>query len=108
MATALGATALATSWFLDRVPARERPSEPPPPPPELPPVDPPATLDLLARLVSLLAGSTTGLTLPELRLRLTTAGASVDSLQRALATGLRAKHLRRLGAHNKLRYVLNG
>jgi hypothetical protein len=75
------------------------------------PVDSPETLDLLARVVWLLAASTRStpsardaLSLTELRSLLSE---PASSLQRALAAGLRTKRLRRVGAHNTLRYVLN-
>jgi hypothetical protein len=110
MATALGAgSLLATTWFLDPPAAvRARGDEAPPAPAPQPasgPVDSPATLDLLARVVWLLRSAASGLSLSELR---TLLSEPVETLQRALAAGLRTKRIRRVGAHNKLRYVLNG
>jgi hypothetical protein len=67
-------------------------------------VDLPETMDLLARIAWLLRGNTAGLSLPQVRSLLSE---SSDALQRAIAAGLRSKRLRRVGAHNKLRYVLN-
>jgi hypothetical protein len=109
MATVLGAgSALATAWLLDPVLAvRSHPAPPPAPSPpvERVRVDLPETLDLLSRITWLLRGNAAGLSLTQLRGLLAEPS---DSLQRALAAGLRSKRLRRVGAHNKLRYVLNG
>ena len=108
MATVLGAgTPLAATWSLDPVPpgaARPPAILPAPPPAENAPTDSPETLDLLARIVWLLGSAVQGLPLGELRVLLSEPS---DSLQRALAAGLRTKRLRRVGAHSKLRYVLN-
>jgi hypothetical protein len=76
----------------------------PPADPRLVSQEPPETLDLLARIVWLLGSAASGLPLSDLRTHLSE---PAGSLQRALAAGLRTKRLRRLGAHNKLRYVLN-
>ena len=110
MATVLGAgSALATAWLLNPlVVARSHPAPPPPapsPPVERVRVNLPETFDLLSRIAWLLRGNAAGLSLPQLRGLLAEPS---DSLQRALAAGLRSKRLRRVGAHNKLRYVLNG
>ena len=108
MATVLGAgTALAATWLLDPAFVASAQTQGPPPQPELvdaTPVDPTGTLDLLARVVWLLGSEAHGLGLTELRALLSE---PADSLQRALAAGLRTKRLRRVGAHNKLRYLLN-
>ena len=116
LGTSLGGPAAGTAWFLDaslvssassasrvsapgrrddRVAASRAP---------VAPVDPPQTLDLLARVVWVLGTAAAGLSLSDLRAQLSE---SAESLQRALGAGLRTKRLRRVGAHNKLRYVLN-
>jgi hypothetical protein len=106
MATALGAgSALASAWFLDPMPTaavrREPPSAPLPEPGE---AEDAAESDLLSRISSALVCSTAGLTLSELRLALSE---SAEALQGALASGLRSRRLRRVGSHNRLRYLLN-
>ncbi|HEY2514303.1 MAG TPA: hypothetical protein VGI39_25725 [Polyangiaceae bacterium] len=68
------------------------------------PLDPPEVREGLERVASALEGAVAGLTVTELRLGL---GQTTEALQRALALGLRTKRLRRVGARNKLRYVLN-
>jgi hypothetical protein len=68
--------------------------------------DAPDALDLLARVVWVLGSgrhASQGLSLTELR---TLLAEPPSTLQRALAAGLRTKRLRRVGAHNKLRYLL--
>jgi hypothetical protein len=60
--------------------------------------------DLLERIANVLADARVGMNLGELRARLAEPTAA---LQRALAVGLRERQLRRVGAHNGLRYVLN-
>jgi hypothetical protein len=74
------------------------------PEPELVAEDPVETRDLLARVADVLHGAALGLSLPEIRARL---AESTVRLQRAIAVGLRTRRLRRIGAHNGLRYVLN-
>ncbi len=105
MATALGAgNALENPWLLDPVSTvRMRAADPPATPlePE-PPADSVETLDLLARVLWILENATLGLTLTELRLMLSE---PTDSLQRAVALGLRTRQLRRLGSRSKLRYA---
>jgi hypothetical protein len=108
MATALGAgSALASAWFLDPMPTAALHREPhraPLPVPERGEGGDAEESGLLSRISSTLACSTTGLTLSELRLALSE---SAEALQTALAAGLRTRRLRRLGSHNRLRYLLN-
>ncbi|MGO8992478.1 MAG: hypothetical protein ACLQVI_04065 [Polyangiaceae bacterium] len=109
MATVLGAgSALATAWFLDPAPTGPRLAAPPldfgPPAGEPVRCELPETMALLAQITSLLEGSPAGLSLTEFRSLLSV---SCERLQRAVAVGLRLKQFRRVGAHNKLRYVLN-
>jgi hypothetical protein len=63
------------------------------------------TIELLARIESLLGGAPLGRPLSELRALLSE---PTEVIQRALVVGIRMKRLRRVGAHNKLRYVVNG
>lgn len=107
MATALGAApVLATAWLVQPPFVSVSPKESLEPAPSSAPgpVDPPETLDLLARVVELLRETSAGLPSSDLRAHL---AESSESIQRALAAGIRAKQLRRVGAHNKLRYLLN-
>jgi hypothetical protein len=94
------------AWLFDPVVAARSQTRAPPAPLPLARVrvDLPETTDLLARITWLLRGNTAGLSLPQVRSLLSE---SSDALQRAIAAGLRSKRLRRVGAHNKLRYVLN-
>jgi len=106
MATALGAApVLATAWLIEPVAAPAR-TNPVPSPREssVVPVDPPEIVALLARIASSLEAAGAGLTSGELRAALF---ASAETLQRALAAGVRTRKLRRVGSHNKLRYLLN-
>ncbi len=64
----------------------------------------PETSALLDRIVTLLERVAAGLALAELRALL---AEPAESLQRALNAGLRLRRLRRVGAHNKLRYLSN-
>jgi hypothetical protein len=100
---------VATAWLFDPFAGARSQIAAPPTPAPLPPLprvraDLPETVDLLARIAWLLRGNTAGLSLPQVRSLLSE---SSDALQRAIAAGLRSKRLRRVGAHNKLRYVLN-
>ncbi len=60
--------------------------------------------EMLVRITSALAGVGGGLTLAELRVRVPEPAAA---LRRAIGAGLRLRQLRRLGAHQGLRYVVN-
>jgi hypothetical protein len=115
MATVLGAgTALATASLLDpvstvraRVEEEEEVAEPAAPmltTPAGPPSEAERALALLSRISALLASVPSGLPLSGLR---ATLAEPTDALQRALVAGIRTKQLRRVGAHNKLRYVRN-
>jgi hypothetical protein len=117
MATVLGAgTALATAWLLDpvstvRARVEERVGEEVAEPaaltvttPSGPPSEAELAIALLSRIIALLASAPSGLPLSGLRATLTE---PTDAIQRALVAGIRTKQLRRVGAHNKLRYVRN-
>jgi len=99
---------LATSWWVE--PVRAPQGSPPAPaflrlqPSEPVAEEAPETKELLARVLTLLNGAASGLALADLRAHLSE---SSESLQRALAAGLRTKRLRRVGSHNKLRYMVN-
>jgi hypothetical protein len=73
-------------------------------PGEAEPADSP-TLEALARVIEALKGNHAGLTMPELRRKLPD---PIEVLARAIAAGLKARRLRRLGSRNTLRYVVNG
>lgn len=67
--------------------------------------DPPEVADLLGRITSLLTDKREeGMTATELRVALSE---RPESLQRALAAGLRARRLRRSGSRCRLHYLLN-
>ncbi len=106
MASVLRAGAAhAIAWPLESVPAAPLPAAPPIDRPSgVAPHDDPATREALARVASLLAGAPSGLTLTQMRLAL---ASDTEPLQRALAAGLRARRVRRLGSRSTLRYVLN-
>jgi hypothetical protein len=115
MATVHGAgTALATAWLLDpvstvraRAEREEEAAEPLAPTPSAaagPPGEAELAIALLSRICALLAGAPSGLPLSGLRAIL---AEPTDAIQRALVAGIRTKQLRRVGAHNKLRYVRN-
>jgi hypothetical protein len=106
MATVLGAGTLLFATFA-RVDACSAPvpsacvSEPEPEPVDVEAFE---AGDLLARVSAVLNGAARGLSLAEIRSRV---AESTARLQRAIAVGLRTRRLRRIGAHNGLRYVLN-
>ena len=108
MATVIGAgTALAAPWLIQpttSVHSRMGSFAPSDSAAVAPPLDPPEVREALERVASALEGVAPGLTVTELRLGL---GETTEALQRALGLGLRTKRLRRVGARNKLRYVLN-
>ena len=108
MATVIGAgTTLAAPWLCEpttSVPSRMGSFAPLDSEIVAAPLDPPEVREGLERVASALEGLAVGLSVTELRLGL---GETTDALQRALALGLRTKRLRRVGARNKLRYVLN-
>jgi hypothetical protein len=76
---------------------RERPSAP------LPAVAP-EIRELLARIVAAVTGTEEGLTAVELRDQLKV---RPDTLQRALAAGLRGRKIRRSGSRCQTRYLTN-
>jgi hypothetical protein len=114
MATVLGAGAsLATAWLLDPVAtvrAREDADEQPPPSSSHLRSEAAAAIEeneasvLLSRVIGVLGTAPSGLPLFALRALVSE---PTEVVQRALLLGLRTKQLRRVGAHNKLRYVRN-
>ena len=102
MANAIGAGFVTLPPVRDAsAPLYAKPAPLPPPPPDPDTIE---ALAILERAVWVLGSAPLGLTAKELKDLL---DEPIARVQRALAEGLRARRLRRLGARRNVRYVLN-